>query len=174
MKKSVRMLLGTGAVALIVVAIAAGYWLYRFGRYTPAEVRADLRAAVAARDAPQPVARFLELRYGSMADPANRRKAFLDFFNPGHIEGLQIIVRHTPDHMKASNTLAMAEWVASYRRTMTAQEKAALGAYFKSEAGRARLRQATSRYLAQDVHYRAHTAPVIRELMMTVAAAQEP
>jgi hypothetical protein len=124
MKKSVRMLLGTGAVALIVVAIAAGYWLYRFGRYTPAEVRADLRAAVAARDAPQPVARFLELRYGSMADPANRRKAFLDFFNPGHIEGLQIIVRHTPDHMKASNTLAMAHWVASYRRTKPAQEKA--------------------------------------------------
>lgn len=174
MKKSGRILLWTGAVALLVVAATAAYWLYRFGRYTPAEVRADLRAAVAARDAPQPVARFLELRYGSMAEPANRQKAFLDFFNPGHIEGLQIIVRHTPGHLQASNTLAMAEWVAHYRRTMTPAEKAVLGAYFNSEAGRARLRQATSRYLAQDVHYRAHTAPVIRELMITVAAVQQP
>ena len=44
-----------------------------------------------AATATQPVEKFLELRYGPLTDPANRQRAFLDFFNIGHIKGLQIL-----------------------------------------------------------------------------------
>ncbi len=158
----------------MAAALAVVYWLHRFQHYTPAEVRADIRAAIGAKDSPKRVERFLELRYGPLTDPANRQRAFLDFFNPGHIEGLHLIVSHTPEHMKQENNLAMAAWVAEYRRTMTPQEKQALGTFFGSDAGRATLQRAAAQYLRQDAHYRASSAPVIRELMATVAAVQHP
>ena len=134
----------------------------------------DIRAAIGARNAPRRVDRFLELRYGPMTDPANRQKAFLDFFNPGHIEGLQLLVRHMPAHMRQDNISGMAQWIADYRKTMTAEEKQALGTYFRSEAGRATLQSGTSRYLSQDVHYRASSAQVVSELMLTLSATQKP
>ena len=79
----------------------------------------------------------------------------------------------TSEKRKASIT-AMAQWVENYRATMTPEEKQALGAYVRSEAGRATLRQATAQYLRQDVQFRASTAPVIQELMTTLATVQKP
>jgi hypothetical protein len=172
MKKTARIALWTTAALVVIAGIAAALWAYNFRHYTPAEVQADIQAAIAARNSPDRVHRFLELRYGSLTDARNRQKAFLDFFNPGHIQGLRLIVRHTPEDMKQANTLAMAKWVATYRQSMTTEEKQALGQYFASDAGKARLREATGHYLRQDAQYRASTAPVIRELMNTVAAVQ--
>ena len=174
MKKKVKIILGVAGGTVVAVALVAVYWVHHFQKYTPAEVKADIRAALAARNSPRRVERFLEVRYGPLTDPANRQRAFLDFFNPGHIQGLHLIVSHTPEEMKQANNLAMAQWIADYRRTMTSEERTALGSYFVSDAGHARLQQATALYLRQDAHYRAATAPVIRELLATVAAVQNP
>jgi hypothetical protein len=67
----------------------------------------------------------------------------------------------------------MAQWVANYRQSMSAEEKVALSAYLGSEAGRAQVHEATVRYLQKDVQFRAATAPVIRELMTTLATLQK-
>ncbi|HYG35899.1 MAG TPA: hypothetical protein VEC99_14000 [Clostridia bacterium] len=169
-----KKLLWAVAILLLLTSVGIALWTHRFASYTPAEVTQDIRAAIAAKNAPRPVERFLELRYGPLTDPTNRKKAFLDFFNVGHIEGLQIIVSRTPEHMKQANMESMARWVADYRNSMSPEEKQALGDFFRSEAGQAQLQKATAQYLKQDVHYRAHTAPVNSELMATVSAVQNP
>ena len=169
-----RIILWTGAVGLALVALGVTWWIWHFQRYTPAEVVQDLGAAVAARNAPKPVERFLELRYGPLTEPANRQKAFLDFFNVGHIEGLQILVSRAPESRRRASIDAMAQWVADYRRTMSPEEKQTLREHLGSDQGRATLQQATTKYLSQDVRYRAATAPVIAELMATLAEVQKP
>jgi hypothetical protein len=168
------MLLWAGAVVIVLVAIATVLWMRRFHQFTPLEAVQDLQAAAKARNSPKPVDKYLEERYGSMAEPANRQKAFLDFFNIGHIEGLYIIVSHMPGGRKQASINAMADWVASYRRTMSADEKEALNSYLRSDAGRTVLQRAASEYLQKDVHFRAATAPVIQELMTTVSTVQRP
>lgn len=75
---------------------------------------------------------------------------------------------------RQANINAMAQWVADYRTTMTPEEKMALGAYVRSPAGGATLHQATAQYLRQDVQFRASTAPVIQELMTTLATVRKP
>jgi hypothetical protein len=82
--------------------------------------------------------------------------------------------RHMNGPQRETNTAAMAQWLADYRQTMSPEEKQALGAHLRSEAGRLAIRQATAQYLSQDVHYRATTVPVIRELMTTLAEVQKP
>jgi len=163
-----------GVVGVAVLTLGVVFWIRTFHRYTPLEVVQDIRAGLAARHAPQPVERFLELRYGPLTESANRQKAFLDFFNAGHIEGLHIMVTHMQDGERQTNIAAMARWVAEYRRTMSPKEKQALNARLSTADGRRRLRQATAQYLRQDVHYRAATAGVITELMTTVVAVQKP
>ena len=176
MKKTSRtkLFLWAGGTTLLVLALGVALWIHRFHRYTPAEVVQDIRAGLAVGNSPRPAERFLELRYGPLDEPANRQKAFLDFFNVGHIQGLQILVARTPESRRQANINAMAQWVADYRRTMSPEEKQALGTYLGSQAGRLTLQQAASQYLQQDVHYRAATAGVIRELMTTVATVQKP
>jgi len=160
--------------AVLVLALGVALWMHRFHRYTPMEVAQDIRAGIAARHAPQPVERFLELRYGALTEPANRQKAFLDFFNVGHIEGLQFIARRMQGAERQTNIAAMARWVAEYRRTLSEGEKQALSARLSTEAGRRMLQQAAAQYMKQDVHYRAASAGVITELMTTVSAVQKP
>jgi len=172
-RRSRRWAWGCGIAALAAV-VAVALWVRRFHRYTPVEVVQDLRAAVAARHDPRPVERFLELRYGPLSEPENRRRAFLDFFNVGHIEGLQILVSRAPAERREPAIRAMAAWVAGYRESLTPEEKQALAAALETEAGRAMLERATSRYLQQDVYYRGATAPVIEELMKTLAAVRQP
>jgi hypothetical protein len=169
-----RKLLWAGIGVLVVAGAMTAYWIHRFHRYTPVEVVQDIRAGIASRHAPRPVERFLELRYGPLTEPANRQKAFLDFFNVGHIEGLQIITRHMQGQEQKSNITAMAQWVENYRSTMTPGEKQVLSEFVQSAPGRKALQQAASQYLKQDVHYRSATAPVIEQLMTTLAAVQKP
>jgi len=161
-------------VGLVLLALMVGWWVHRFHHYTPVEAVKDLRAAAAARNAPRPVERFLELRYGSLSVPANREKAFLDFFNVGHIEGLHLIVQRAPPEHRQYAIQNMAQWVADYRRTLTPEEKQSLAAYLRTDAGRATIQQATAKYLSHDVSYRSITAPVIGELMATLAEVQKP
>ncbi len=174
MKRRTKLLLAALGTALLVAAALTYFWVHRFRTYTPIEVTLDIRAAIAAKNSPRRVEKFLELRYGPLTEAANRQRAFLDFFNVGHIEGLRLIVQHTPPEMKQENIDMMAQWVADYRRTMTPEEKKTLGAFFNSDLGRQTLQQATACYLGQDVRYRAGTAPVIFQLMTTVAAVQKP
>jgi hypothetical protein len=172
--RRIRILAGLGVAGLAMVALATALWVWKFQRYTPVEVVQDLKAGIAARNAPRPVERYLELRYGPLTSPANRQKAFLDFFNVGHIEGLQIMTSHMKPAEREANTAAMAQWVAHYRQTMTPEERQTLNAQLSTPSGYATLRQATAQYLKQDVRYRAATAPVIRELMTTISAIQKP
>lgn len=169
-----RRLLWAGVAVIVLIAAGATFWTRQFHSYTPTEALQDLQAAAQVKNAPQPVERFLELRYGPLTDAANRQRAFLDFFNVGHIKGLNILVSRMPSDRRQSNITAMAQWVANYRATMTPEEKAALGAYVNSPVGRATLQQATAQYLQQDVRYRAGTASVIQELMTTLAAVRKP
>jgi hypothetical protein len=174
MKSTTRGFLWAGATVVVLIAVAAVFWTRRFHNYTPIEALQDLQAAAQVRNASQPVERFLELRYGPLTDPANRQRAFLDFFNVGHIKGLNILVSRMPSERKQANITAMAQWVANYRATMTPAERAALGSYVTSPVGRATLQHATAQYLQQDVRYRAATASVIQELMTTLATVQKP
>jgi hypothetical protein len=169
-----KKLLIAGTTALIVVGVGAVVWRRQFYDYTPAEALLDLQAAVKVRKGPQPVERFMEARYGSMSEPANRQKAFLDFFNVGHIKGLNLLSSRMGDAQRQANTAAMAQWVANYRNSMSPDEKGALRAYLASESGRAGLQQATAVYLQQDVHFRVSSAPVIQELMTTLSTVKGP
>ncbi|MBI5388282.1 MAG: hypothetical protein HZA90_26760 [Verrucomicrobia bacterium] len=169
-----KALVWVGGVGLVLVALGVTLWVRRFHRYTPAEVVLDVRAAFASRNAPRPVEKFLELRYGPLTEPANRQKAFLDFFNVGHIEGLQILVSRTPKPYQQAGINAMAQWVADYRRTMSPEERQALREHLASDKARDTLKEATAKYLSQDVRYRAATAPVIAELMTTLSTIQKP
>jgi hypothetical protein len=174
MKSRMRKVLWVGVAGIALIVLGVTFWTRRFHNYTPLEALHDLQAAAQVKNAPRPVERFLELRYGPLTDPANRQRAFLDFFNIGHIKGLNILVSRMPSDRRQSNITAMAQWVANYRATMTPEEKAALGAYVTSPVGRATLQQATAQYLQQDVRYRAGTASVIQELMTTLATVQKP
>ncbi len=153
---------------------SAALWIWRFRTYTPVAVAQDIRAAIQARNDPQPAVRFLELRYGPLTEPANRQKAFLDFFNVDHMEGLHRIVNHMQGAQRLTNIAATAQWIAEYRRTMSRDEKESLRTHLNTAAGRATLQNATAAYLKRDVEYRSATAPVIAELMATLAAVQKP
>ena len=115
----------------------------------------------------------MELRYGSLSDPANREQVFLDFFSVDRIKALQLLVKYSPAEYRQANIQAMARWVANYRNSLSEEERAALHAKFDTPEGRAVLQRATAQYNSQDVHYRGATAPVISELLNTIAAAQK-
>lgn len=174
MKRGVRILLWVCAVVALLAGLAWKLWVRQFHEYTPVEALQDLKAASQVGPAPRPVERFMELRYGPMSDPNNRQRAFLDFFNIGHIKGLNFLVAHIEPERRQANIDAMEEWVVNYRATLTPEEKSALGAYLGSDAGHSTIHQAAAEYMREDVHFRAATAGVVRELLTTVAAAQKP
>lgn len=174
MKRRTKVLLWTGVTAVALAGLGSVLWVRHFKTYTPVEVVLDVRAGIAARNAPKPVEKFMELRYGPLNDPANRQKAFIDFFNVGHIQGMHLLVERMPESRRQENIQGMAQWIANYRRTMTPAEKRALSEYVHSAEGRAAVQQATAQYLSHNVHYRAATASVIAELMTTLTAVKEP
>ncbi|MCP5522896.1 MAG: hypothetical protein H7A46_15260 [Verrucomicrobiales bacterium] len=170
-----RLLKRTGmalAAVLLLAALGVGWFKWRFRHYTGAAALADFRAGIAARRAPHPAVRFLELRYGSLDDPENRRNAFLHFFDPGRIEAMGIMVDHMDPGERRTNIADTAQWISSYRTTMSASEREALGQYLDSAAGQRQMQMATQQYLSRDVQYRSATAPVIAELMMTLDHAR--
>ena len=165
----------TGVVILLAVIVGAVV-VHRVRRLPP-ELMKDIRAGIAARDVADPDQRFrkfLEGRYGTLADPANRKKAFLDFFNVDHIRALQLLVKHSPADRRQANINATAKWLEDYRNSLSAQERADLSACFQSPEGRAMLQSATAQYNSQDVNYRGQTIPVISQLLTTIASLQKP
>jgi hypothetical protein len=173
-KSGIRRGLWACAVVIVLAGVAWRFWVRQFHEYTPVEALRDLQAAARVGPSARPVERFLQLRYGPMSNPANRQKAFLDFFNIGHIKGLNILVSRTAPGQRQANIDAMGQWVANYRSRLTPEDKAALGAYLRSDAGHATLRQAAEQYLREDVHFRARTAGVVQELLTTVATVRNP
>jgi len=164
-----------GAVGL-VLCLAVLFWLRvaYFGR--PVGLMKDIRAGLAARqieDPDQRLVRYLEARYGSLSEPTNRQEVFVDFFNPERIKALQLLVKHAPDQQRQANIEAMARWLAAYRASMGAEERAALNARFQTSEGRTLLGRATAQYNSQDVHYRGYTAPVISELLRTLNEVEQ-
>ena len=163
-------------IVLAGIVIAAVALAMEVRRRIPAELLPDIRAGLAARKIADPDARlgkFLELRYGSMSDPANRQKVFLDFFNIDHIKALQLMVRHSPPAQRQASIRAMARWIENYRQSLTPAESAALKTHFESPEGQASLKRATTQYNSQDVQYRGQTAIVISQLLQTIAAAHK-
>lgn len=172
-----KILLGSSVFVVVGLVIAGVVYVRVFHQYPPAELMQDIRAGIAAREIKDPDERFkkyLEQRYGPMADAANRQKVFLDFFNTDHIRALQLMVKHSPADQRQANIKASADWVAKYRTSMTPQERAALKAQLQSDASKALLRKATAQYNAQDVYYRGNTAPVISQLLTTLHEIQKP
>lgn len=132
------------AAGLVVIVVAGLAVLHRLCNYPPREAMLDIKAGLAARHAPKQLERFLEVRYGSMTNPQNREKAFLDFFNVDHIKGLNFLVSRMAADRRGSNITAMAEWVANYRESMTPGERNFLSAHLNSPEGVVKVRQATS------------------------------
>lgn len=168
---------GWRGIALVVsLPVLLGIvFVVKARRDIPAGMVRDIRAGVAARGIADPdkrIARYLELRYGPLSDPANRRKAFLDFFNVDHVRALQLMVKHSPAEHRQGNIEAMAKWVEDYREKLTNEEREILKTQFQTPDGRAMLRQATAQYNSQDVHYRGTTAPVISQLLRTISSVQ--
>ncbi len=165
--------LGIGLVALLILGVIGYVRLFR--GYPPREFMQDIKAGVAVREIKDPDERFrqyLERRYGSMSEAANREKAFFDFFNPEHIRALQFMVAHSPKEQRTENIAATAKWVAQFRAHLTAAERASLREKLKADSGHAMLKQATAQYNTQDIYYRGATAPVISELLRTIHDVQ--
>ena len=132
------------AVACVALLVA-GAWV-RQHRIPPGLMR-DVRAGLVARSIEDPDARlraYLDARYGSMVDAANREAAFLDFFNLDHIRALQFLVKHSPESHRQGNVDAMGRWVAGYRASLTPEQRAALNAQFQTPEGQQMLKRATA------------------------------
>ena len=62
--------------------IVAAVFLHQTRKRIPPGLVNDVRAGLSAiniRDPDERLAKYLELRYGPMSDPVNRRRVFLDF-----------------------------------------------------------------------------------------------
>ena len=163
------------AIIFAVLVIAMGALWLKVRREIPREILPDVRAGLAARGIADPdkrLSKYLELRYGSMDDPANREKVFLDFFEVDRIKALQFLVRHAPERQRQASIEAMSRWVEKYQNSLTGSERERLKARFSTDEGRARLRRATAQYNSQGVEYRGQTAVVISQLLKTIAAVQ--
>jgi hypothetical protein len=166
-----KIFIWTCVFGLLTLALAGLVWVRVLHHYPSAGLMKDVRAGIAARQIKDPDARlkrYLEQRYGPMSDPANRQKAFLDFFNTEHIRSLQILVKHSPPEQRQANIKATADWIAGYRSSMSPEERADLRDQLQTEAGKAMLRQATAEYNSQDIYYRGNTVPVISQLLTTI------
>jgi len=166
--------LAAAAAATAILVIAGVAWWREFHRYTPAEVVADIRAGIKARYDAHPVERFLELRYGPLTEAENRRHAFLDFFNVGHIQGLQLLSSHLTPEQRRDRCAALGAWLGNYRTNLTAADRQALRQALGPDGGKTVVRVATDQYLGQDARYRAASAPVITELLTTLTELQKP
>jgi hypothetical protein len=173
-KTGKRKLLAWIGGALVILIASFLVWTHYFHHYTPLDALKDLRAGAQVGHSAHPAQRFLELRYGPQTEPANREKAFMDLFNAGHIEGLHLIVGGRTDPRTKALVAEVAKIIADYRQTMTPAEKADLSAYFRSDAGRAQIREATDSYQSKDARFRAVSTPVIQELLTTLTTLSSP
>jgi len=169
-----KIIAGIAVMGVILMTLGTAFWIRRFHGYTPLDVIKDVQAAEQARRGGRSVKLFLDLRYGDQTNPANRRKAFIDFFNAGHVEGLYFIVDNRTDARTRACIADAAKIFANYRQAMSPDDKESLKAYFDSNAGRTQIQQAIVSYQTKDVRFRAVIAPVVQELMTTLTAIQTP
>ncbi len=168
-----RRIIGITLFILVLLVVIGGLTLRR---KISAELMQDIRAGIAARPIRNPderLKKFLEVRYGSQDDSANRQKVFLNFFNIEHIKAMQVLVKNSSADQRQTNIMAMAKWVENYRNSLTPEQRAALSTQLQTEDGHSMLRQATAQYNSQDVRYRAMTAPVISQLLITIGQMQK-
>ena len=166
--RKLKIILQVAGVLVAIVILAGLAGIYYVHKHIPKEIIPDIRAAISARGVADPDARYkkyLESRYGSMDDPANREHAFKDFFNRDHITAMQLIVKHSPPDQRKANIRASADWLSNYRQNMTPQEKTDLANYFQSDEGRQALQGANAQFMNQDAEYRSSTTLVINQLM---------
>jgi len=163
-----RILVWLGGISLVLLVAGLIAWRHRFHGYTPLDALTDLRIGAQVRHSPHPARDFLELRYGPQTESANREKAFIDLFNAGHIEGLYLTVGNRTDPRTRQLIGDVAQIIAGYRQRMTPAEKASLGNYFFSPAGRAQIHDATGSYQSKSPQFRAVAAPVIQEILTTL------
>lgn len=163
--------IGGGAVLAIFIT-GLLIWRHHFHHYTPLDALKDLNAAAKIQHSTNKIQDFLALRYGPQSDPANRQKAIVDFFNAGHVEGLYLIVGNRTDPRARALIGDVARTIADYRRQMTPAEQASLGAYFNSDAGRSQVQEATGCFQSKDARFRSAAAPVVEELLKTLAATR--
>lgn len=159
---------------ILVVVVGDILWKRQFHDYTPVAAAKDLRAAYEVRHAPEPLKQFLELRYGPQTDPANRAAAFIDFFNSAHIGALARIAHNRTDEKTRKQIDTMAKIIHGYRDNMSPEEKQTLADHFNSADGMAQVKSAAAYYQSEDARFRAVAAPVIEELMTTLAAVHNP
>lgn len=131
----------------------------------------DLQTAHRVKHSRHHFERFLDLRYGSQTNPTNRVEALEGFFDADNIEALYLMVNGRTNARMQAHIDKVAYTIAKYRKTMSPEEKAQLGAYFRSDAGRAQVRKATDFYESKDASFRSMTAPVIKQLLTTVTVA---
>ena len=178
MKKRTKIIIVvTSALGMVLIAAGSALWVRTFHHYSPREFLKDVRAGLAARNIPQPKARveaFLTTRYGPLTEPANRQRAFLDLFNVDHTKALDLIAGHGPANQQQADTQAMAEWIAQYRKTMLAEEWAALRARINSASGQSMLQRSTAHFMAQEESVRNAQKPVMMELTATLTSLWKP
>jgi hypothetical protein len=168
MTRKKRIVLSTLAVVAILGGATAA-WTWKTRGPILREVAQDLRAGARSRNAEKPFERFIELRYGPMTEPENRRKAFVGFFDPMHMEGMFRLVGFMTEGERRTNIAASAEWIARYRESMSPEEKQALAIWLNSPGTQADLQRASGLYRSRDIRYRAANEPVISELMTTLS-----
>src|ERR1035441_7675881 len=171
MKKRTKIIIAvTTALGVALIVTGSTLWVRTFHHYSPREFLKDVRAGLAARNIQQPKARveaFLTARYGPLTDPANRQRAFLDLFNVEHTKALDLIAGHGPANQQQADTQAMAEWIAQYRKTMSAEERAALRTRINSVSGQSMLQRSTAHYMAEEESVRNAQKPVMMEITLT-------
>jgi hypothetical protein len=158
---------------IVLALVTSGAWSWKTRAPLLKEVALDLKAGARARGAEDQYKRFLELRYGSMTNPANRQKVFLGYFDTNHLEGMYRLVSFMNAGERKKNIAASAEWLAEYRENMTVPERDALMDWMRSPKGRANIQRASGIYRSREIGYRAATEPVIRELMTTLGELQQ-
>jgi len=174
--RTTKIIVWIGVSVTVLATVAIIVEKHYSHRHLPTEIIPDIRAAIAAAnvtDSDAQIKNYLEELYGSLDDPANRERAFKGFFNGSHIQAMQIILQYSPPDQRRANVQSMANWVASYRQNMSAQEKRSLGDYFQSGDGQSVLKSATAQFMGQDAEYRSATVPVITELMTTLNALKK-
>lgn len=170
-KSSMLLLICSSGFAL---AMAAFFFLMHPAHAEiPPDTRKDLQTAHRVKHSRHHFERFLDLRYGSQTNPSNRMKALEGFFDADNIEALYLMVNGRTNARMHAHIARVAHTIAKYRETMSPKETVQLGAYFRSDAGRAQVRKATDFYESKDPSFRSMTAPVIKQLLITVTVTEQ-
>jgi hypothetical protein len=178
-KRISKILLWTGL--LVIAVFGAEDWLWNrylakafkmaeAGQYRKTGPRAEAEARA---QADAGFAWWLASQFGSLDVPANREKAFLSFLDSKRIRLFSLEARLSSTQQSRHDSETAARWIAKYRATMTAQERADLQARLNSDSGRAMLQQANASFQSLEVSFRGNVTPAVAEVLATVADLQK-